>query len=111
AVEISLKIIDSFVAMRRFISKNAGIFQRIENVEQKLLNHDDKFNQIFNALESQCIQPTQGIFYDGEIFEAYAFVCKLIKSAKHSIIIIDNYVDETVLTLLSKNPKVKASIY
>ncbi len=52
AVEISLKIIDSFIDMRRFISKNAGIFQRLENVEQKLLNHHDKFNQIFNALES-----------------------------------------------------------
>lgn len=111
AIEISLKIIDNFVAMRRFISKNAGIFQRIENIENKLLNHDDKFNQIFNALESKIAQPTQGIFYDGEIFEAYAFICRLIKNAKRSIILIDNYIDETVLTLFSKNPKIKITIY
>lgn len=111
AVEVSLKIIDGFVAMRRFISQNAGVFQRIDNMEQKLLNHDDKFNQIFNALEAKTLQPQQGIFYDGQIFEAYAFVCDLIKNAKHYITLVDNYVDETVLTLFSKNPKVKITIY
>lgn len=111
AVEISLKIIDGFVAMRRFISQNAGIFQRLENIEQKLLNHDDKFNQLFNALEAPSIQPTQGIFYDGQIFEAYTFVCDLIKKSKRRIILIDNYIDETVLTLFSKNPKVQIAIY
>jgi transposase-like protein len=111
AVEISLKIIDGFVAMRRFISQNAGVFQRIDNIEQKLLNHDDKFNQIFKALEAKTLQPQQGIFYDGQIFEAYAFVCDLIKNAKHYITLVDNYVDETVLTLFSKNLKVKITIY
>lgn len=111
AVEISLKIIDSFVEMRRFISKNSGIFQRIDNIEHKLLNYDDNFNKIFNALESGCTKPTQGIFYNGEVFEAYAFVSDLIKSAKQSIILIDNYIDETVLTLLSKNPNARTVIY
>lgn len=111
AVEISIKIIDSFVAMRRFLANNAGIFQRIENIEQKLLKHDDNFNKLFNALESGHIKPTQGIFYDGEIFDAYVFVNKLIKSAKTHIILIDNYIDETVLTILSKNPHVKITLY
>ena len=111
AVDISIKIIDSFVAMRKFLINNAGIFQRIENIEQKLLKHDDNFNKIFNALESNDTKPTQGIFYDGEIFDAYVFVNKLIKSAKNSIVLIDNYIDETVLTLLSKNQHIKIIIY
>lgn len=111
AVEMSIKIIDSFVAMRGFISKNAGIFQRLENIEQKLLKHDDNFNKLFNALESKNAEPTQGIFYNGEIFDAYAFASELIKSAKHSIILIDNYIDETVLILFSKNKNIRITIY
>jgi hypothetical protein len=111
AIDISIKIIDSFVAMRKFITNNAGIFQRVENIEQKLLRHDDNFNKIFNALESGYTKPTQGVFYDGEIFDAYAFVNKLVKEAKSNIILIDNYIDETVLTILSKNPHVKITLY
>jgi hypothetical protein len=111
AVDISIKIIDSFVAMRKFLTNNAGIFQRVENIEQKLLKHDDNFNKIFNALESNDPKPIQGIFYDGEIFDAYVFVNKLVKSAKNNIVLIDNYIDETVLTILSKNPHIKIIIY
>lgn len=111
AIDISIKIIDSFVAMRKFITNNAGIFQRVENIEQKLLRHDDNFNKIFNALESGDAKPTQGIFYDGEIFDAYAFMNKLVKEAKANIILIDNYIDETVLIILSKNPLVKITLY
>ena len=111
AIDISIKIIDSFVAMRKFLANNAGIFQRIENIEQNLLKHNDNFNKIFDALESGYIKPTQGIFYDGEIFDAYVFVNDLIKSAKQNIGLIDNYVDETILTILSKNPHVKSTIY
>ncbi|MCE2706561.1 MAG: ORF6N domain-containing protein [Proteobacteria bacterium] len=111
AIDISIKIIDSFVAMRKFLTNNAGIFQRVENIEQKLLKHDDNFNKLFNALESNDTKPTQGIFYDGEVFDAYTFVNKLIKSAKNNITLIDNYIDETVLTILSKNPHIKITIY
>jgi hypothetical protein len=111
AIEISMKIMDSFVAMRKFISQNAGIFQRLESLEQKLLNYDDKFTKLFNALESKYIQPTQDIFYNGEIFNAYFFINKLIKSAKHSIILIDNYIDETTLLIFSKIPEIKITIY
>lgn len=111
AIEISIKIMNNFIAMRKFISQNAGIFQRLENVEQKLLKHDDNFTKLFNALESKELKPTQGIFYNGEIFDAYVFINKLIKSAKSSIILIDNYIDETILLLFSKNPKIKITIY
>ncbi len=111
AIELSIKIMNNFIAMRRFISQNAGIFQRLENVEQKLLKHEDNFTKLFNALESKELKPTQGIFYNGEIFDAYVFVNKLIKCAKSSIILIDNYIDETILLLFSKISKVKITIY
>ena len=101
--------------MREIIFANADIFQKFLVVEKKQLEYkietDKKFEQIFKALEENEIQPKQGIFFDGQIFDAYAFVSKLIKKAKKSIILIDNYVDESVLTLLTKRKKnVKACI-
>ncbi len=111
AIEISIKIIEAFVSMRKFLINNASIFQRVENIESKLLKYDEKFDKIFNALENRTVQPRQGIFYDGQIFDAYEFISKLIKSAKYSIKLIDNYVDESVLTLFSKNQNVDTTIY
>ena len=119
AVRISIQIIDAFVAMRRFLSNNAHLFSRIENLEHQqlaLLNRqndtDRKIDQIFHELEDKNAKPIQGIFYDGQIFDAYAFVCGLIKEAKKSLILIDNYIDETVLTLLDKREQsVEATIY
>jgi len=111
AVDISVKIIRTFVSMRKFISQNGAIFQRLENVEQKLLKHDENFNKIFDAIESKDIKPKQGIFYDGEIFDAYVFVSELIKSAQNTIVLFDNYIDESVFILLSKNQNVDITIY
>ncbi len=62
-------------------------------------------------LETKNIKPSQGIFYDGEIFDAYEFVSDIIKSANKEIILLDNYIDETVLTLFSKNQNIKVTIY
>ena len=111
AVQVSIKIIETFVAMRRFIAQNAGIFDRFERIEQRLSIHDENFNKIFDAIEDKTIKPKQGIFYDGQIFDAYAFVSDLVKSAKNTITLFDNYIDESVLTLLSKNQTVKITIY
>ena len=112
AVSISIKIIKSFVEMRRFISNNALIFQRLDSLEQKQFKTDDKVEAILNAIEDKSIKPKQGIFYDGQVYDAYIFVSDLIKSADESIVLIDNYIDDTVLTLLSKRePKVKSTIY
>lgn len=112
AVAISIKIIKSFVEMRRFISNNALIFQRLDSLEQKQSKTDKKVEAILNAIEDKSIKPKQGIFYDGQIYDAYIFVSDLIKSANESIVLIDNYIDDTVLTLLSKRePKIKATIY
>ena len=103
AVEISIKIMDAFVEMRRFILNNAAIFQRLEKIEQKQIVYEHKFEMLFQALESKKIEPKQKIFYDGQVFDAYKFVSGLINSARKSIVLIDNYIDESVLTLFSKN--------
>lgn len=112
AVQMSIYIINAFVEMRRFISNNALIFQRLDSLEQKQSKTDEKVEAILNAIEDKSIKPKQGIFYDGQVYDAYLFVSDLIKSAKENIILIDNYVDESVLTLLSKRDvNVKAMIY
>lgn len=112
AVDMSVKIIRTFVTMRKFIASNALLFQKIDTIEQKLLKHDEKFNQLFNAIESKELKPDHGIFYENQIFDAYVFASDLIKSAKRSIVLIDNYVDESVLVLLSKRADgCRATIY
>ena len=112
AIEVSIKIIKTFIQMRHFLQENASIFQRLDRVELKQLEHDKHFNQIFKAIEQKKLTPSQGIFYDGQLFDAHTFVVDLIKKAKSKIILIDNYVDETTLTLLSnKGDKVKVIIY
>ena len=109
AIEVNVQIMRAFVAMRRFIASSAGIFQRLDTVERKQIEHktetDHKFEQLFKAIEAHDIQPMQGVFFEGEIFDAYSFAADLIRSAKMSIVLIDNYVDDTVLTLFAKRNK------
>ena len=116
AVQVSIQIMDAFVKMRRFLSSNAAIFNRIDSVEKNLLEYktesNSKFNKVFEAIEEKNIKPKQGIFFEGQIFDAYKFVSDIFRSAKTSILIIDNYVDDSVLIHLSKKKKkVKVSIY
>jgi len=112
AVKVSIQIIQAFVEMKKFISTNAGIFQRLDKVEQKLIKHDENFDKLFKALEDKSIKPNQGIFFDGQIFDAYKLVSDIVRSAKKSIVLIDNYVDDTVLNLFSKkNKKVNCTIF
>lgn len=112
AIDISVKIMDAFVAMRRFLASNAQVFQRLDRIEYKLLESDHKFEDLYSKLEEKSLEPKQGIFYDGQIYDSYTFVNSLIKSATKSIVLIDNYVDETVLTMLDKrNPGTDATIY
>ncbi|MFH1020953.1 MAG: ORF6N domain-containing protein, partial [Pseudomonadota bacterium] len=106
AVQTSIYIINAFVRQRQFLAHNADIFRRLNHIEKRQLaselKTDERFEQLFRALEDKSIKPKQGIFFDGQVFDAYAFVCDLIRSATRRIILIDNYVDESVLTLLSK---------
>jgi hypothetical protein len=111
AIQTSIKIINSFVQMRKFLLDNASIFQRFDKIEQQLLLYDNNFNKIFKAIESKQLKPTQGIFYDRQIYDAYIFASDLIKTAKEEIILIDNYLDDTVLTLFSKVPNIQVTIY
>lgn len=112
AISVNIQIIRTFVAMRKLIASNESILGKVNANERKLIKHDKELTKIFELIESKEITPSEGIFFNGEIFEAYKFVCDLIKKAKKSIILIDNYVDENVLTLISKKKKnVKVSIY
>lgn len=105
AVKMSIQIINAFVAMRRFLLSNAHVFQRLDSLEIKQFETDRKLNHVLNAIENRDIQPKQGIFFDGQVFDAYVFINDLVKSAKKSIVLIDNYVDESVLVLFSCRKK------
>ena len=112
AVKVSVEIMEAFVEMRRMLVSNASLFHRLDNIELKQLKADQKFEEIFKALESDKLHSDKGVFYDGQIFDAYTFVSDIIRSAKSSIILLDNYVDDTVFTLLEKrNANVSATIY
>ena len=112
AVKVSLQIMDAFVEMRKVIMNNALVIQRLDKIEMKQLDADQKFEQLFKALESKNPEPEKGIFYDGQIFDAYTFIADIVRKAEHSIILVDNYIDDTVLTLFMKrNADVKVSFY
>ncbi|WP_395763140.1 ORF6N domain-containing protein [Elizabethkingia anophelis] len=112
AVKVSVEIMEAFVEMRRILTSNASLFNRLDKIELKQLEADQKFGEIFKALESDKIHSEKGVFYDGQIFDAYTFVADIIRNAGRSIILIDNYVDDTVLTLLGKRRQsVTATIY
>jgi phage regulator Rha-like protein len=105
AVKMSIKIIKAFIEIRKFIQANGQIFQRLDRVEVKLLENDQKFEKVFDALESKDRIPDQGIFFEGQVFDAYNFVSDLFRKAEKSIVIVDNYVDDTVLLHLTKIKK------
>jgi len=112
AIKVSIQIMQAFVEMKKFITSNAGIFQRLDNVEKKQIITDEKFEQIFKALEDKSTIAKQGIFYNGQIFDAYTLIADIIRSAKKSIILIDNYIDDTVFKQLAKRDKnIKATVY
>ena len=126
AVEVNIRIMRAFVSMRHFMANNAAIFQRLETIEfnqlesnkvqAKILAHqevqDHRIDEIFRRLDEGMYKPKQGIFFDNQIYDAYSFVSELVKGAKQRIILIDNYVDESVLTLLDKRGEnVSATIY
>jgi hypothetical protein len=112
AVSVSIQVMSAFVAMRRLMADNALIEQRLMRVERRQTDADGKFEQLFKALESRQPGPEKGLFFDGQVFDAWEFVSGLIRKAEQSIILIDNYMDDTVLSLLSKRGEgVTATIY
>lgn len=119
AIEINIRIMRAFTSMRHFLANNAAVFQRLETIEYKQLEMcqhqseaDKRIDEVFRRLDEGSTTPNQGIFYDGQVFDAYRFVSDLMRKAKHSIVLIDNYVDDTILSLLDKRPTgVSATIY
>ena len=94
--------------LKEYLLKGYALHHRIDRIEKKIVEHDQKFDLLIKT----SLPPLEGIFYDGQIFDAYKFTADLVKSAKKSIVLIDNYVDESVLMLLSKRTKkVKATIF
>ena len=119
AIATNIQIMRAFTAMRRFIAANAQVFQRLEVIEHTQLSlaahqeeADKKFEEIFRRLDDGSVTQKQGIFYDGQIFDAYVFITERVREAKKRIVLIDNYIDESAFTILDKRPKgVKAKVY
>ena len=119
AVNVSIHIMDAFTAMRHFIASNAQVFQRLEVMEKNQLalnahqiETDHKLEEVFRRLDDGSVKQEQGIFFDGQIFDAYMFINDRLREAKKRIVLIDNYIDETVLAMLDKRGKdVTAKVY
>jgi len=109
AIQTSIHIINAFVAMRRLLAASGGLLQRMDTLEKRQIANeiktDARFDKVFDALESRSLNPAQGIFFNGQIFDAYVFVNDLLRQAKKSIVLIDNYVDDSVLAQLAKRKK------
>ena len=106
AVKVSINIMDAFVEMRKFIASNGQIFERLTNVEYKLSEHDKKFDTVFNELQKDKeTEFKQKIFFNGQIWDSYSLIIDIIKNARNKILIIDNYIDESILKMLSKKSK------
>lgn len=101
AIEMSVKIMNAFVSMRRFLISNAVVFQRLELLEKHQLKTDARLDEVFKRIDTS-LPPMQGIFFEGQVFDAYTFISDLIRRAKKKIVLFDNYIDDRVLTMLDK---------
>jgi hypothetical protein len=125
AIKVSLAIMDAFVQLRHLMMGNGGLVNRLSNVEAKdleqdsrltghdehLLDHDRKFDELFEAMDRGELK-SKGLFYNNQEFDAYAFACGLIRQAHKRIVLVDNYVDETTLLMMLKRKKgVSVTIY
>ena len=104
AVNVSIRIVNTFIEMRKILSSNNQIFERLTSVEYKLLDHDKKFDEVFNQLQVE-ENIKQRIFFNGQIYEAYSVIIDIIKRANKKILIIDNYIDDSILKMLVKKKK------
>ena len=112
AVDVNIKIMRAFVAMRKFLLSNAQIFQRLDSLEMHRIESDKRIDELFDRMDRYAIDDTQGIFFQGQIFDAYAKFESFIAQARQSIILIDNYIDFSVLERFAKkNTGVQVTIY
>ena len=113
AIEVSIRVIEAFVSMRRFISQNAGLFQRVEFLERHQRETDLKIEQVLTRMDELSPAPTtEQLFSTGCVWDAYTFVSDLVRSAKERLVLVDPFVDERTLLLLDKRPDgVKCSVH
>ncbi len=112
AIKTSIAIMNAFVEMRHFLLENAELLNRIQRIESKQIETDDKIQKLLSAMESREIKSNQGIFFNGQVFDAWMFAGDMIKSAKFSLELLDNYIDESVLSLFAKKREgVTVTIY
>ena len=113
AIQVSINIMNAFVEMRRFIATNGQVFERLTSIEYRVLEqnkmlteHEKKFEKVFDELQkNEKIGFKQSIFFDGQIYDAYSLIIDIIKKAKQKILIIDNYIDDSILKMISKKNK------
>ena len=113
AVQVSINIMDAFVEMRKFIASNGQVFKEINTIKGKLLeqdarllSHDEKFDLVFDELQKGKKEEfKQKVFFDGQIYDSYSLIIDIIKTAKNKILIIDNYIDDSILKMLAKKNK------
>ena len=113
AIQVSINIMDAFVEMRKFLSANGHVFERLTKVEYQLLEqgkklskHEKQFERVFDELQrNQKEEFNQKIFFEGQIYDAYSLIVDIIKTAENKILIIDNYIDDSILKMISKKNK------
>lgn len=106
AIKVSINIMDAFVEMRKFILNNAQVFERLTNVEYKMIEHDKKFDEVFDELQRNKKEEfKQQVFFNGQIYDSYSLIIDIIKIAQEKILIIDNYIDDSILKMLAKKNK------
>jgi hypothetical protein len=106
AINVSIKIMDAFVEMRKFMYNNSNILGRLSYVENEVLQLNQKFDETFNEMQRNSQEEfIQKIFFDGQIYDSYSLIIDVIRTAKNKILIIDNYIDDSILKMLSKKNK------
>lgn len=112
AIQVNIRIMRTFTSMRKVMAGTMQMMERLTKVEYQQIETDKRLDEVFRILGEKESKAVQGLFYNGEIYDAYTFVSDLIRQAQRRIILFDNYIDDTVLTLLDKrNDNVKATIY
>ena len=105
AIEVSINIMRAFIEMRKFINTNKNLFEKVisieNNMDKKFIEHDKKFDIIFDQLQLK-ENIKQRVFFEGQIYDAYSLIIDIIKKANKKILIIDNYIDDSVLKMLAK---------
>lgn len=113
AIKMNILIMRTFVAMRHFVTANAGLFQRVESLERQQMFFDEKIVGILNKIEElNPAPPTERLFSSGCVWDAWSFLSELIRNAKRRVFLIDNFVDERTLSLLDKREDdVQCTVY